>query len=400
MTPFSSRAVLLKLHALICLFFSCAVTAQNIQKGELLDSILVQNHQGESYALYMPNSLIDAQPAPIIFVFDPAARGTVGINPFIDVSEEYGYIIVCSNNSKNGPYENNFKVAENLFDAIFSNFNVDTDRMYLAGFSGGSRLATAIACLSNKFSAVIGCGAGFSGAPEHTPTFQDFTYVGVCGNEDTNYREMLNNKSFFKQFNFKNTLITFDGNHQWPSRKEINRAFRWLVINENKESMGSELILKQFHADYTETKAFLKSEKVLLAAENYDRMLQSYSAALKIDSLRNQYNDLIKSKSYKKAKKSLSSALIMEADLTGKLVTRLKSDFKNPEKAKLSWWEKEIEKLDDIKNKKGEQFKKMVARIKFNIFAIIYERNSLSHGQLTESEIALGKNIRQIIYPR
>ena len=400
MTPFLGRAVLLKPHTVICLLLSYALAVQSQHKGEILDSVIVENHQGESYALYVPNSLLDTKPAPIIFIFDPAARGAVGINPFVDVSEEHGYILVCSNNSKNGPYENNFKVAENLFDTIFSDFNIDTGRMYLAGFSGGSRLATAIACLSNKFSAVIGCGAGFSGAPEHTPTFQDFIYVGLCGNEDTNYREMLDNKRFFKQFNFKNALITFDGNHQWPPRKEITRAFRWLVLNENKGTMGNDLILKSYQADFNETKAFLDSEKVLLAAENYDRMLQSYSSVLKIDSLRNQYISLTKSKSYKKAHKALSSALITEAELTDKLVTRLKIDLKNPGKAKLDWWEKEMDKLDVIKNKKGKQFKKMVARIKFNLFAIIYERHRLSSGTLTDAEIALGRNIRQIIYPR
>ena len=379
---------------------SISAPAQNFPKGKIVDSVLVEGGNKETYALYIPNSFSDENAAPIIFVFEPAARGKVGIEPFIDVAEEYAHIIVCSNNSKNGSYEKNFKIAENLFASVFSNYNINTDQMYLAGFSGGSRLAAAIACLSDNFKGVIGCGAGFSGVHAHTPTFQDFIYVGLCGNEDTNYREMLENQSFLQKFNFKNTLVTFDGNHQWPPRKEINRAFRWLLLEENRGSMNKETISKNYLKDYRDTKAFMASGKLLLAAENYDRMLESYNAILPMDSVRNQYKDLVLSKSYKKEKKALSAALATEADLTGKLVTKLKSDLKTPEKAKLQWWRKEMAKLDDIKNKKGEQFRKMVARIKFNLFAIIYERHSLGLVKPSDAEIALGKDIRKIIYPR
>jgi len=382
---------------LICQFLFSQST---FTKGRVLDSIQVANTKNETFSLYLPNSFDENGLSPIVFVFEPAARGAIGIDPFIDASEEYGHIIVCSNNSRNGPYERNFKIAQNLFDAIFSNFNIDANRMYLAGFSGGSRLATAIACLSNKFNGVIGCGAGFSGAHAQTPTFQDFAYAGICGNEDANYREMVNNRGFLQQFNFNNTLISFDGNHQWPPRKEINKAFRWLALQENKGSVNNDLILKSFQTDFEETKAFLDSDKVLLAAENYDRMLQSYGSVLKIDSVLRQYKNLTKSKPYKEAKKALSSALNVEAKLINKLVGRLKSDFKNPKKADFEWWSKEMGKLDAIQNRKGEEFKKMVARIKFNLFIMIYERHNTNSGELTDSEIELGKKIKQIIYPQ
>ena len=33
----------------------------------------------------------------VIFIFDPAARGKIGIQAFIAAAEEYNYILVCSN---------------------------------------------------------------------------------------------------------------------------------------------------------------------------------------------------------------------------------------------------------------------------------------------------------------
>ena len=68
--------------------------------------------------------------------------------------------------------------------------------MCLSGFSGGSRLACAIASLTDQFTGVIACGTGFPQIPEYIPSFQKYAYVGLCGNRDFNYSKMIKNKTF------------------------------------------------------------------------------------------------------------------------------------------------------------------------------------------------------------
>ena len=84
----------------------------------------------------------------IIFIFDPSGTAINGINAFKAGAEKFGYILVCSNNSKNGPYQMNFDLTNRLFNHIFSEFNIAENRIYTAGFSGGSRLACTVAVLT------------------------------------------------------------------------------------------------------------------------------------------------------------------------------------------------------------------------------------------------------------
>ncbi|MGB5226730.1 MAG: hypothetical protein WBN55_00600, partial [Eudoraea sp.] len=78
---------------------------QAFEAGKLTDSIPVANTTNETFALYLPTSFVTSQASPILFIFEPAGRGRLGVETFIEASETYGHILVCSNNSRNGPYD-------------------------------------------------------------------------------------------------------------------------------------------------------------------------------------------------------------------------------------------------------------------------------------------------------
>ena len=63
-----------------------------------MDSLEVSNSENESFALYLPTSFDPDGLAPVLFIFEPAARAVLGIETFVPASEKYGYILVCSNN--------------------------------------------------------------------------------------------------------------------------------------------------------------------------------------------------------------------------------------------------------------------------------------------------------------
>ncbi|WP_350289556.1 hypothetical protein [uncultured Croceitalea sp.] len=370
-------------------------TAQyEFTKSVVVDSIAIDN--GESFALYLPSSYNKDEPSPIIFVFDPAARGTTGLTPFLDVSEKHNYIVVCSNNSKNGPLEQNFEIANRLFNYVFSNYSIEESNMLVAGFSGGSRLATTIAVLTNKFSGVIACGAGFSSVPSHTPSTQDFSYVGICGNEDMNYNEMLKNKGFLQRLNFSSTLFTYNGDHKWPPNEQINRAFRWL---QNKKIKDSVLISQNFELDFNEAEAFYSSGELLFSAEVYDRILASYKGFVPLNEVNEKYSSLINSKAYKKEHKSLQDALAQEEKISIKLFDKLNGDFLFPKKVNFSWWKKELNKLEKLNADGSFQLKKMVSRIRFNLFAAVYSRKNARLHNSSSEQISLSNKLQKLIYP-
>lgn len=389
----------LKFSFFWCLFLITIISfgQKTFEPGIILDSISVSNSKGESFALYLPLSYDKEAKSPIVFIFEPAARGKVGLSPFIEVSEKFGYILVCSNNSKNGPYNRNFAIANNLFSHIFKNFKIDKTSMYLAGFSGGSRLVSAIGVLTDTFAGVIGCGAGFSSEPSHLPSTQKFAYVGLCGNEDMNYKEMLSNYDFLQKKGFKNTLITYNGKHKWPPKEQINRAFRWL---ENTKTRDNVIVEENLKIDIKETELFIGSEELLLAAENYIRILKSYPSIPSIEEVKEAYENLINSKEYKGEYKSHLKALDEEDRIATKLFNRLVEDYLLPQKADLNWWKKELEKLDKRKKNGSLHQQKMIGRVRFSVYATVYSRKNKNLYKSNPAQIAISNKIQKLIYPK
>jgi len=399
MIPFLSRAVFLKLPAGLALLLSVAITAQVFEKGKILDSVLVENSDKESYALYVPNSLSDSKPAPIIFVFDPGARGRVGVQPFISSSEKYGAIVVCSNNSRNNTYEKNFEIANRLFSSVFPDFYVDEEKMFISGFSGGSRLASAIAVLTNKFSGVIGCGAGFSNSLLHQPkpTNQGFVYAGICGDQDMNYIEMLRNKDFLEKFKFTNTLFSFNGNHRWPDAKQIEAAFDWVFLMVSPQHLEKG-VQQWFDANYSMANRLKEKDQIILAEQVYERILETKIDNPILDAVQTEHKKLITSKSYLSEKKTFEKVLDLETKLFKKLRDKFRSSKKSTKSVNMKSWEKELSKLSSYEGKK--HYSKMVYRIKFMLYAAAAESQNLNFNTPTAQQIQFYNALQNIIYPK
>ncbi len=368
------------------------------EKGKIIPSIAVSNTADETFSLYLPKSFKERKEQPIVFIYEPMGRGAVGVQPFVAASEKYGLILVCSNNSRNGPYARNFDISNNLFNHIFSHFSIKDDEMFASGFSGGSRLASAIASLTDKFSGVIGCGAGFSGLQEHVPSTQKYVYVGLCGNRDMNYAEMLQNKKFLNVIQFKSTLITYDGNHSWPPAEQIVRAFDWIYLQRTlKNKVAARSFFKTDHALLQQ---FLDNREFLFADEQFDRMIKDYGPALAVDSLEKKYSSFKKSKDFKKNAAALERALKMEAVLFDKLRSRFSNEFDGNNKPDFEWWKKERRKLDVLGEKENVETQKMVERVKFGLFAMAFERKMILPQKNNSAKISFLDNLIQLFYPK
>jgi poly(3-hydroxybutyrate) depolymerase len=107
----------------------------------------------------------------------------------------------------------NFTAAAAMLQDVEERFTVDQRRIYVAGFSGGSRFAMAFAIKEKRISGVIGCGAGLPNDRNYLPSGNsDFLYYGLAGNRDMNYLEMHDLSGFFSnQTRVISYLRTFNG---------------------------------------------------------------------------------------------------------------------------------------------------------------------------------------------
>src|SRR4051812_26516327 len=74
--------------------------AAELPKGRLLEKVACAADATQTYALYIPTSFDPARRWPVVFCFDPGARGRTPVERFTAAAEKYGYLVIGSNNSR------------------------------------------------------------------------------------------------------------------------------------------------------------------------------------------------------------------------------------------------------------------------------------------------------------
>jgi dienelactone hydrolase len=253
-----------------------AVT-ESLPIGKVVEKVVVQAHPDQSYAVFLPTGYSPEKRWPTVFCLDPRARGKTAIERFVAGADELGYLVLCSNNSRNGlDWQTISNIFTNFWDDAHARFSIDEKRTYAAGFSGGSRLAATFAsrcrgCLAG----VIACGAGFPGDIQPDPK-TTFAYFGLVGVDDFNYGEMWELEKKLSQLTTPYHFETFPGGHEWPPVDSIKRALVWLSLQSMKASPAST------DDKFIDTQLIVRTQ----AAEEFfkaQRWSDSYKAYLSID---------------------------------------------------------------------------------------------------------------------
>lgn len=208
--------------------------AQEIRNSTLIEKVVCQSNAQQSYALYLPSNYARDKRWPIIYCFDPAARGSLPVERFKDAAEKYGYIVAGSNNSRNGSTEASSGAINAMFDDTQARFSIDERRVYTAGFSGGARVASSVGyALAGKIAGVIACGAGFPQglAPSRSTPFPLF---GTAGIEDFNYPEVKQLARALDSYGIASRVAVFEGAHDWPPSSVCVEAVEWMELQAMK----------------------------------------------------------------------------------------------------------------------------------------------------------------------
>ena len=209
------------------------------QPGRVIERVVCKNSPSQSYALYLPSNYSPTRKWALLAAFDPGARGNAPVERFKEAAERYGYIVCGSNNSRNGPLAPSAEAAKAMLGDVAARFAIDDKRVYLTGFSGGARAATAIAVwLSGKVAGVIGCGAGLAVGIEPSSSLP-FVYYGTVGTEDFNYPEMKQLDRALEQARVVHHIGVFEGGHDWAPSDECVRAIEWIELQAIKSGRRS-----------------------------------------------------------------------------------------------------------------------------------------------------------------
>lgn len=225
-------------YLVIALLLASSVAAQTpdvaFVKGQVIKRVVTRANPEQSYALYLPEAYDPAKQWPIVFAFDPGARGWVPVDLAKDAAETFGYIVVGSNNSRNGPPGPEAEAADAMWNDAHERFSIDPRRVYFAGFSGGSRLAVQLAVnCKHCATGVIASGAAFPTTMEPKPPAQ-FLYFGSYGREDFNYSEYVDIEAKLKRAGYAYHLRRFEGGHEWAPADVWSEALAWFNLQAMK----------------------------------------------------------------------------------------------------------------------------------------------------------------------
>jgi pimeloyl-ACP methyl ester carboxylesterase len=375
----------------ILVFLLQAFTSQSLlfpqasANHQITDTVQCRNANGQSYALYLPSNFDNKKSWPVILIFDPAARGRTGVSAFIEAGRKYGFILACSNNSRNGPIGDNFTAAEAMLRDVEERFTADQRRIYAAGFSGGSRFAMAFAVKEKKISGVIGCGAGLPNDRNFLPSVNsDFLYYGLAGTRDMNYLEMHDLSGFLNnQTRVISYFRTFSGGHQWPGSGLTTEAVEWLVL----QTMNRKILpADQSFLSYVENKTQNLINTQLSAGNQADAIMyvrfaiRDFQGTPFASRLIKLLTDSEKSAEYQKAIRKWNKMAATEQERKEKYLNYL-SEIVNsgslPDSAS-AWWNNETIELIRLRDKGSPENSQMASRV-LNFISILCSEQGTSY---------------------
>jgi len=202
-------------------------------RGRVVARVTCRDDPNQSYALYLPSEYSPERAWPIMFAFDPLGRGKTAVEVLKNAAEKYGYIVVGSNNSRNGPSAGQLEAAQAVWLDSHRRFTIDKNRVYTTGLSGGARVATAFAlyCYTCHVAGVIAQGAAYPTIDgSKPPTNVQFVYYAIVGDADLNYPEIVALRRKKAEAGEPSKTKIYSGPHQWAPPEIVEEGMAWLEL--------------------------------------------------------------------------------------------------------------------------------------------------------------------------
>ncbi len=247
--------------------------------GSVVSKVVTIDKPDQSYALYLPSSYSAAKRWPILYAFDPGAHGSGPVELMKDAAERYGYIVVGSNNSRNGSWPIESEAAQAMFKDTHDRFAIDPRRVYFAGFSGGARVAASIAQRCKCAAGLLLNGAGFqpqAAPPDEAP----LAVFGAVGTYDFNYPEMVQTDDDLEKFSYPRAFRRFSGPHQWAPASVMEEALAWFrlqAIKNGREDRDDSFVAAQITQESERARGLEQSGDLYAAWKEYRQAAETFS---------------------------------------------------------------------------------------------------------------------------
>lgn len=290
---------------------SLAQVAEHFSPRTVIPKVVCAGNPQQTYALYLPSGYVPNQRWPIVYVFDPGARGQVAVEAIRSAAEKYGYIVVASDNSRNGAEATSRESANAMWQDTTQRFSIDEHRRYFAGMSGGARMATALAISCNGCVAgVIANAAGFPQGRKPSNALK-FAYFAGVGDADFNFLEFVDLRRELETSGMQYRIRIFKGQHGWAPPEVWEEALYWMDLQATRSGFlnhDREWIQRSFDQAVERGKQLLDQQDFLEAFRDFSFAARDFSGLTDISPAQKEVQALAGDKRFKNAQKQELSA--------------------------------------------------------------------------------------------
>lgn len=230
------------MHALL---LAAATLATTVATGTFVENVPARADATQTYTLYLPTSYDAKKASPLLLVFDPRGRGTPAAEIFRGAAEEYGWVLISSNQTRSDDDSapNDRAVRALLAEAAV--YSVDVKRIYATGFSGTAMLAWDVGIQTRRLAGIIGVGGRL--VENVPPSKFNFAHYGFAGERDFNNREMRLIDDMLEGV-VPHRFQSFDGVHQWMSPELAREAIGWFEVLAGNQGVRAKVLAEDVAA--------------------------------------------------------------------------------------------------------------------------------------------------------
>lgn len=257
------------------------------ERGRLVEDVACASDPTQTYTLYLPSHYDATKRHPLLFVLDPRGRGTVAAKIFREAAEEFGWILISSNQTRSDTDSDVNEIAlRALVPEALQRYSSDRRRIYSAGFSGTAMISWGLALNTKLLAGVIAVGG--RQVPQLQPRDFSFASYGFAGVRDFNNREMLTIDDALGREGKTHRFRQFDGAHEWIGPELAREAVGWMEVIAMRQKLrppdlklAGDLLARDLAAA-----AATESAEPVEALRNYEAIVRTYEGLLDVAAVR------------------------------------------------------------------------------------------------------------------
>jgi hypothetical protein len=347
---------------------------EKLKKGEVYPSVVCEQDPSQAYSLYLPKNYSDSVKFPVVIFFDPHGSGAFPVGLYKSLADRFGYVLMGSNNSKNGlQFDQTNVIANSLISESVSKFSGYKRNISLAGFSGGAKVALIAAANNPDLCSVIYCGASipFENVNQLPPA------LGFAGEKDMNYTEVLFSAPSLDQKKIMNAVVEWKGKHEWSDSSTFEDAFYWIGFNLMRNKMmpvNKEIIEKFLQRKNKELSA---SKNKLTQSGIYKEIITFLQPLADVSLYAGKLSSLTQAASYRKEKQQQENTLLTERNM--------KQNYSQCFESKdLNWWQDEIKRMRNIKGEQEMMYQRLLAYL--SLAGYSYSNNAVKQNNFSAAQ--------------